>query len=463
MSVDTATRRAKRAGQPAPTRAVDADRLGTWLTWGLGIAVVAVVVVFRKGQLDAFARPKYQVLAVTSIVLAALAGLRVWRRGSMPAIRLVPDVLVAAYVLWNLLAYAASEVREVSLHGEPFQYQGLAAVLLYALGYGLIRFVPDRSALPVAVVAAGAITAGYGLLQYVGADPLWDVLYKDRIFSTFGQPNSLAAFLVMALPFGIVLAVHPAGALRTLGRVATPLMAIGLFLTMSRGGYVALGVAIVASTALVLRHVPRRVLLRGLVASVVAIAVLVAVPVTRPAVVDVVDRASSIAGPLDSSNDKRVDLWRVGAAISSDHPWFGVGHEVYPERFHEYAATTLDEDGWRALAPYRPESPHNVYIATAVNAGLPALGLYLALIAWGLVEAGRRFRADANLLAGAVFFALVAHVVTDVFVTAETATSWIFWLLIGWLAATRVPRPIRTPDHLSSSRPDIRKAGSHGP
>ena len=463
MSVDTATPRAKRSDGSSPARVADADRLGTWLTWGLGLAVVLVVVVFRKGQLDAFARPKYQVLAVTSITLAGLAGLRVWRRGSMPAIRVVPDVLVGAYVLWNLLAYAASEVRGVSLHGEPFQYQGLAAVLLYALGYGLIRFVPDRSALPLAVVVAGAIAAGYGLLQYVGADPLWDVLYKDRIFSTFGQPNSLAAFLVMALPFGIVLALQPAGVLRSLGRVATPVIVVGLFLTMSRGGYVAFGVATVASAALVLRHVPRRVLVRGVVVSLVALAGLVAVPLTRPAVVDVVDRASSIAGPLDSSNDKRVDLWRVGAAISADHPWLGVGHEVYPERFHEYAATTLDEDGWRALAPYRPESPHNVYIATAVNAGLPALGLYLAFIGWALVEAGRRFRADANLLAGAVFFALVAHVVTDAFVTAETATSWIFWLLIGWLAATRAPRPTRTPDTLSSSRPDIRKAGSHGP
>lgn len=463
MSVDTTTRRAERAETSPAARPATADRLGTWLTWGLGIAVVLVVVVFRKGQLDAFARPKYQMLAAASIALAALAGLRVWRRGSMPAIRLVPDVLVGAYVLWNLLAYAMSEVREVSLHGEPFQYQGLAAVVLYALGYVLIRFVPDRSALPVAVVAAGAIAAGYGLLQYVGADPLWDVLYKDRIFSTFGQPNSLAAFLVMALPFGVVLALHPKGVLRTLGRLATPLIVVGLLLTMSRGGYVALGVAIVVSAALVVRHVPRSVLLRVLSGSLVALALLVAVPVTRPAVVDVVDRASSIAGPLDSSNDKRVDLWRVGTAISADHPWLGVGHEVYPERFHEYAATTLDEDGWRALAPYRPESPHNVYIATAVNAGLPALGLYLALVGWALVEAGRRFRADANLLAGAVFFALVAHVVTDAFVTAETATSWIFWLLIGWLAATRVPRPIRTPDHLSSSRPDIRKAGSHGP
>ena len=462
MSVHTATRRAERE-QSSSTARVDADRLGTWLTWGLGIAVVLVVVVFRKGQLDAFARPKYQVLAATSVALAGLAGLRVWRRGSMPATRLVPDVLVGAYVLWNLLAYLTSEVREVSLHGEPFQYQGLAAVLLYALGYGLIRFVPDRSALPVAVVVAGGIAAGYGLLQYVGADPLWDVLYKDRIFSTFGQPNSLAAFLVMALPFGLVLAFRPAGVLRIVGRVAAPLIAAGLFLTMSRGGYLAFGVAVLVSGALVIRHVPRAMLVRALAASAVVVAMLVAIPVTRPAVVDVVDRASSIAGPLDSSNDKRVDLWRVGAAISADHPWLGVGHEVYPERFHEYAATTLDEDGWRALAPYRPESPHNVYLATAVNAGLPALALYLALIGWALVEAGRRFRADANLLAGAVFFALVAHVVSDAFVTAETATSWIFWLLIGWLAATRSPRPIRTPDQLSTSRPDMRKAGSHGP
>ena len=452
MGTTTAQRGTRGVGSPSRRAA---DPLGTALTWGLGAAVVLVTMVFRKGQLDAFARPKYQALAAVTVLLVALAGARVWRTGSRPPLRRLPDSLVAAFVLWNLVAFAGSEVRDVSLHGEPFQYQGLAATLLYAAGYALIRFVPDRSTLPVAAVVAGTLAAVYGLLQYVDADPLWDVLYKERIFSAFGQPNALAAFLVMALPFAVVLAVQPDPRLWLLGRVAAPLVLAGLLLTMSRGGYLALAVAAVTTVMLAIRHIPRQVIGRAAIGGLVAVVLLAAIPVTRPVVTDVVDRASSIAGPVDSSNDKRLDLWRVGVAIAGDHPWFGAGHESYPDLFDEYALETLDEDGLRALAPYRPESPHSVYIATAVNAGWPALLLYGALIGWALLEAGRRFRVDANPLAGAVFFALVAHVVTDAFVTAETATSWLFWLLIGWLAATGATA--------QASNDHPRKAGSDGP
>ncbi len=451
MSTTTEQRGRRERNELTPRAA---DPLGAALTWGLGLAVVVVTMVFRKGQLDAFARPKYQALAAATVLLVAVAGTRVWRTGQLPSVRRVPDMLAGAFVLWNVAAFVGSEVGDASLHGEPFQYQGLAAILLYAAGYALIRFVPDRSALPVAAVVAGALAATYGLLQYVDADPLWDVLYKDRIFSAFGQPNALAAFLVMALPFAVVLSVQADARLRVLGRLAAPVILAGLLLTMSRGGYLALGVAGVATSALVLRRIPRRVLGRAVVVSLAGLMLVTAIPLTRPVVTDVVDRASSIAGPVDSSNDKRLDLWRVGVAIAGDHAWFGAGHEAYPELFDEYALETLDEDGLRALAPYRPESPHSVYIATAVNAGWPALLLYVALVGWALLEAARRFRVDANPLAGAVFFALVAHVVTDAFVTAETATSWLFWLLIGWLAATGVP-------HIIDDQP--RKAGSDGP
>lgn len=430
---------------------------------------MVVALVFRKGQLDAFARPKYLVLAVCAVTLLSLCALSLWRSRVSLWFRTVPDTLVAVLLGWHLVAYVGSEVRSVSLHGEAFQFQGFATVLLYCAGYALVRLVPDRSSVPIGAAVAGALAASYGLLQYVDLDPLWDVLFKGRIFSTFGQPNALAAFLVMSLPFAFVLALQSHRSLRTIGRVATPAIAGALLLTMSRGGYVALVVAAVATLAIVARHVPTSWWLRVVGGAVLSLAVLAAVPATRTTLTDVGARATSIAGPLDSSNDKRVDLWVVAVAMTNDHPWFGTGHEVYPQFFDEYADQELDAKSRAILAPFRPESPHNGYLATAVNAGWPALVFYAAVIGWALIEAGRRFRATLHPLAGAVFFALVAHVVTDFFMTAETATSWLFWLLIDWLASTGAPRRrFSAPRSGDSTTPNATttsatsREGSHG-
>jgi O-antigen ligase len=105
---------------------------------------------------------------------------------------------------------------------------------------------------------------------------------------------------------------------------------------------------------------------------------------------------------------------------------------------------------------FRPESPHNVYIATAANMGIPALVAYLAVIVFavglGVRAARREIPLAARLALAGLIGAIAFHLVTDSFMTAEPAGSAIFWILLGATAGMggRLSRTDRdgAPTHL---------------
>jgi hypothetical protein len=88
------------------------------------------------------------------------------------------------------------------------------------------------------------------------------------------------------------------------------------------------------------------------------------------------------------------------------------------------------------------------------------LAVYLAIISSVLYTVLLRRRTGnqtEKALAYAVCGALVGHLVTDAFMTAETASSWLFWLLMGGaagLAAAERDQPLAdTSIRGKSSRP----------
>ena len=57
---------------------------------------------------------------------------------------------------------------------------------------------------------SSVVVAGYGVLQYVGWDPVrWGVssFEANRAFSTFGNPDLLGGFLVFSVPVALALAL----------------------------------------------------------------------------------------------------------------------------------------------------------------------------------------------------------------------------------------------------------------
>ena len=140
-----------------------------------------------------------------------------------------------------------------------------------------------------------------------------------------------------------------------------------------------------------------------------------------------------------------LDQWTVGAAIVADHPLLGTGQDTYVLMFEDYRDDVLPADRAVLLSFFRPESPHNVYLAIAAGAGVPALFAYLAVVGAAAARATRATRSAADpratVFAAACLAAVAGHLVTDMFLTAETSGSVSFWIVLGAAAALRRVRP----------------------
>lgn len=365
------------------------------------------------------------------------------------------DVALGAFLALNVAALAASTDRHQSVFGEPLQHQGVLTLALYAGSFvvarAVVRDTETLRRLLVALVAGAVVVSGYAIVQAVGLDPIWGHdLPGDRVFSTLGQPNALAAYLVLALPAAVVVArSHRAAA-----GIAAAAMFVTLVVTLSRGGYLgaAAGAPVLLFGAVGDRDVRRRVV-GGVIAMIVAVVVVLA---ATPGGRAVVRRASgddpvledALAGTTgDISFRAHLDQWRVAVRVIADHPLLGTGQETFPDQFPRASRQVLSPARVRFFDIFRVESPHNVFLGVAAGAGMPALVAYVAFLIAVLGALARAAAATADrgarLVLFAVLAALVGHLVTDCFMTADVTGTWLTWCLAG--AAVGVCRSQRQP------------------
>jgi len=404
---------------------------------------LVVPLLFTIALQDSFALPKVTALRIIAVVGLALLAVRLAAGGIRKVAFLSHlDIAVLAFVLLNILAFAFSIDRRQSLNGEYAQYQGLTTILLYVgffyFARASLRDERRVTLLFASIAAGGTVVAAYALVQKAGFDPFWSYTPGGRVFSSIGQPNALAAYLVLALPVCASLLPKSQSVARGAIALSLALMVAALALTLSRGGYAGFALAVAILAIPLTRSL--RLSLRGFLYALIpclAAAVVVASlaqPVGATAM-QVWNRAFSSADLGEGSVKGHLDLWSVGAAIALDYPVLGAGQETYPELFPRYRDATLAPSRARVMSAYRPESPHNVYLAIAAGAGFPALVAYVALVAgflYAVLRALKSTRSERRRVALVALLAAVAgHLVTDAFMTAEVTSSWLFWILLG--------------------------------
>jgi putative inorganic carbon (HCO3(-)) transporter len=409
-----------------------------------GCAVVPCL--FTTQTSDVFYLPKLVglwVLLAAVIWLLAVSNLTEEGISSFRWIGVV-DVPVLAFVLLNLLALALSTDRHQSLFGERLQHQGVLTILLYVGFFYLARvLITDRQQifrLFVAITIGATAVASYAIIQKLGLDPIWKgYLPSGRVFSTIGQPNALAAYLVLAIPTTAALAIEQ----RRFWRVATvtslALIIGALLLTYSRGGYLGLALAVAVFIVGLREKIKMNLATLGAYVGAALIALVLTLSLIAPARAAVTrawhrsESVSAVSG--DESIGNHIDLWRVAIHIVARHPLFGTGPETFPEVFPGSSRTVLPAATVSYFEQFRVESPHDQVLAVASGAGIPAAIAYISALAgivYVLWRATTRGRDGAVRLAlVAVMAAALAHVVTDAFMSAEITGSWMFWILVG--------------------------------
>ena len=443
-------------------------RSRTFVRWRVGVGAPCWIVFagtaiaalgFHPWSNDTFAWPKLMTLSMVVVV------------GLLLAVPIATDLRVvvavdAPLVLFLILSVAATS-RSVdpwtSIFGQFPEYQGLVATGVYFAGFLLARSLFSRALVDrwmIVVGATGAAVAAYALLQAAGLDPIWSSLAKGRTFSTIGQPNSLAAVLVVTSAITASLALNRRH-VRWLIALAVQVAAV--LTTLSRGGYLGLLVAgfVLLFATRSSRRVAggRRLAVAALTVGTLAALAFVAVPPLRQQVGDAVTRVQSIVDSGNQSIRQRVALWEVALSATADQPLLGTGPDTFPSAFERYAPRVLDDDELRLFSAVRPESPHNVLLGIAAGSGIPAAACYAAMLGTVLGVAAIRYRrADLRLRVVIAGLAAAAggHVVTDMFMTAEVVSSWLFWVTLGALMAVSI-NDDRSADGVVTARPVARQ------
>ena len=347
--------------------------------------------------------------------LAAVASRKSARRAFFTAHPQFSAVLVF-FVAWVVLSLTWAETPSDGF--EPATRYILNA-FLFLIVFTAVRDRKHVIWLVTAFVAASTLSAVYGL---VVSAPTGD---EGRLGGSLGEPNELAAVLVAGIVLSAGLAMVVRGPLLRLMLIGAACMCLlSTFLTLSRGGLIALAVAMVALVFVAGRW---RVPAAGL--AVVALGALfvffafVATPEQRGRVTEV------------GTGSGRSDIWTVGWRMVQANPGIGVG----VGQFQGSAVHYLIEPGAiqrSDLIVDRPRVAHNIYLQVLSEFGIVGFVPFMLILGFGFtccLRAARAFerRRDLGmeLMSRAVFVALIGILAADFFVSQQFSKQ--LWLLLG--------------------------------
>jgi O-antigen ligase len=429
----TSTKSTWRGRQGKGTVGVRAQRAGAadarWDSFLIAVAAYMLIGVSNLQLLVPFLAP----LRPGILVVAASVGLWIASGGRarrLAALRDPTTLWLLALLAWSALSVpfalhrglASTQVTDVFVR----------TVLLYAVMVASVRSLRDVERLSLVHLAGVTVYSAYTLLftQISAA--------TSRVEHIVGNydPNDYATFAVTGIPFALYFLERRHSLwVRGTAAVGIALMAAGVVLSGSRGGFLAL---VATGAYIVFRYEAIR--LRVRIASLI-VAVLAMVGIASDAYWERIGTIFAVQDDYNVTADVgRTKIWERGFAYALEYPVTGVGAGNFP-----YAEATISPLVDRRSGQVgRFLAPHNTFVQVMAELGVPGFLAFLALL-WtsyrGIGPAARRLgRADAVSLAHALRAAMVGLIVGITFLShAYTAMLYaIVALSVAFAKADRL-------------------------
>ena len=337
------------------------------------LGLVLAILVFAPlamGAVDAWA---FLVVQGLTIAVMLVWTLRLWL-SPRPQLLWPPlGWVVLAFAVYAVARYLTADIEYVA-RLEMIQVV-VYAFLFFAIVNNLYRQESAQIVSYTMIFLAVGIS-GYAVAQLLThSNHVWNLVspYPGRASGTYISPNNLAGFLEMLLPLAVayLLAGRMSAILRILLGYAALIMAAGLAVTLSRGGWVAAAAGLLALLLTLAGHRNHR--WRALLLLLVLLGA---------GTIFVANYLSKTAGYMrhvveSESGSKyilatRFDIWRAAERMWLDHFWWGVGPAHYDYRFREYRPENVQ---------MRPDRAHNDYLNLLADWGV-AGGI---IVLWGAV------------------------------------------------------------------------------
>ena len=365
-------------------------------------AVLACALVLVLGfDEGGFAPPSW---VWSAALLAIVAGVLLGGRVSRPSpLELGFVGALAALLGWTLLStlWSLDPTASVLDAQRLLLYVATGAALL------LLARPGSRPSLLIGVLVALAVLCVAGLADaVVGDDPIGpltaDPGSENRLAEPIGYANGMALLAAMGTLLALGLArIAPNRGLQAACLVLVALFAATLYLTYSRGGWLALALGLLVLLALRIGSLDRRVAVP--VGAVLAVALAIAgVALARSFSAPTATPAAGAARLTTLSGSSRADYWRVAADTVGAEPLLGSGSGSFRRRWYR-----------ERPVPQPARDAHSLYLENLAELG--PVGLVLLLVALGLpLAAAVVARADpVTPAAVAPYAAFLAHAGQD--------------------------------------------------
>ncbi|SCY49168.1 O-antigen ligase family protein [Alkaliphilus peptidifermentans] len=319
----------------------------------------------------------------------------------------------------------------LSVVTSPFRGSSLRTLTLYGsgiiFGYILIFALDNRQKLMnflKANVFAAVFQSVYAILQYrfnISMGGTWVDLEQfgeitTRAMGTLGNPNVLAKYLVITIMMGIIIMLTEYKVNnRILYGLCNLLIATGLILSLSRGGWLAFIFAVVVMALLI----DKRLIF---LMAVLGIGVLFLSPDL------LLRRLGSVTNLQDTSNAYRISIW-IGTIDLIRYNWLrgtGLGLPAFSYMYQYFVYGS-------ALAVHS----HNLILQIAAELGILGLGSFMlmlaALIKWSILSATKMKENKNKFIVYGLLAAIAGHMLHGFvdYVWYDPRILFAFWMLLG--------------------------------
>jgi O-antigen ligase len=279
---------------------------------------------------------------------------------------------------------------------------GLLSTLAYlTLYYGFVsNFDAKETARLMKIFLSGSIiVAVYGILEHFGIDKsIWVQDVQSRVFSTLGQPNWLAAYLVALIPVTWALALK--NGIKSKNFLIYFSISLFFFWTLiftkSRSGFLGAGVATLIFWGLYvyknIRNIKSAIGPTFLTAASLIVICLISGTQWTPSLGAFLNKASPQpqeaaqgtaleTGGTESGIIRQI-VWKGAVDIFLHYPVFGTGVETFAYSYYMYRpqAHNLTSE-WDFIY----NKAHNEFLNFAANSGFAGLTAYLAVIVFTVI------------------------------------------------------------------------------
>lgn len=324
----------------------------------------------------------------------------------------------------QFLSFLFSIDRHTSLWGYYSRFHGgLLSTIAYLLLYWAFVSNLDRAkvkkTIQVTLISA-ALVAAYGIAERFGIDAeYWVQDVRNRVFSTLGQPNWLAAWLIALIPLTWALALNEkrkAKNERLIFYILHSIFFICLLFTKSRSGLLGFGATYLVFWSLILIK-EKKAFFRShqkpflvLTFSILVFSLLIGTSWTpgfgkitkkiQKAQIQETKKETEEPKPEESepsplppggteSGEIRKIVWKGAIEIWKHHPILGTGPETFAYSYYWYRPREHnDVSEWDFLY----NKAHNEYLNFAATTGTLGLLAYLGIIGVYIVWGLRKFK-----------------------------------------------------------------------